>query len=208
MSQSPLMTAILEIQKNPPTIVKDKSNPAFRGSKYASLDTVLENVRAALNQHGVVLIQHPSHADGEPALRTKLVHAESGESEESEMLLLVDKQNAQGQGSAITYARRYAALSALGLTADEDDDGNTASRQREPVSQRNPLDPNVKRNLQGAYLGLKSLVGQPEADRWVAEMLATDFSAKSWDDLDKEQGEKALVKLEMHRVSMAEGVPS
>ena len=42
--------------------------------------------------------------------------------------MLNGKEDAQAQGSAITYARRYALMSMLGLVADTDDDGEAADR--------------------------------------------------------------------------------
>lgn len=50
------------------------------------------------------------------------------------MPLVLQKQDPQGQGSGITYARRYAAMAILGLVADEDDDGNAATRPSAPAT--------------------------------------------------------------------------
>jgi hypothetical protein len=46
------------------------------------------------------------------------------------MRLYLVKDDPQGQGSAVTYARRYSYMSVLGLVADVDDDGNAASREQ------------------------------------------------------------------------------
>lgn len=105
-------------------VKKDSTNPHFR-SKFASLESVLEATNEALAAEGLAVVQFPSSKKGFPTLRTILVHT-SGESLEDEMLLNAVKNDPQGQGSAITYARRYALMSVLGLAA-EDDDGNTAS---------------------------------------------------------------------------------
>lgn len=124
---SKLAAALLNVQKADIAIRKDGMNPAFR-SRYASLGSVLDEVVPVLNQNGLVLLQFPTQLDGQPALRTKLLHVESGEFEEDTMLLMLGKNDPQGQGSGLTYGRRYAALSILGLVADEDDDGNAATR--------------------------------------------------------------------------------
>ena len=58
-------------------------------------------------------------------LKTMLCHS-SGSYLESEMIILTSKNDAQGLGSGITYARRYALMAICGLGAD-DDDGNAAS---------------------------------------------------------------------------------
>lgn len=125
-----LEQALLAAQQDAPHLQRDAINPHFK-SKFISLDTLIENVLPVLNKHGLVLLQFPSTVSGQPALRTRLVHAESGEAVEDTMLLMAAKDDPQGQGSAITYARRYSLMSILGLVADEDDDGNHATKARE-----------------------------------------------------------------------------
>lgn len=124
-----LTKALVKAQSEFPSIPNDAENPHFK-NKFASLHTIMEKVLPVLNANGLALMQFPTALEGQPALRTKLVHAESGEYEEDTMLLVLAKNDPQSQGSALTYARRYAVLSALGLVADEDDDGATASKSR------------------------------------------------------------------------------
>jgi len=120
--------ALLLAQHAMPKIGLDSENPHFR-SKFVSLPKLLETVRPILNDSGLVLIQSPAVlVDGTQVLRTELMHAESGERVFSETLLMLSKNDAQAQGSAITYARRYALLSMLGLAGDEDDDGKGAGK--------------------------------------------------------------------------------
>lgn len=120
-----LAAALIAFQKNPPHIRKEATNPFFN-SKYASLDTIMAEVRPVLAEHGLAISQHPTVTEhGVPGLRTILLH-ESGDRLEDVMPLSVEKQGPQAQGSALTYARRYAVLAVLGLVADEDDDANSA----------------------------------------------------------------------------------
>jgi hypothetical protein len=123
---SGLYEALLAFQKDAPRIEKDATNPHFK-NRYPSLDALMPVVLAALNRCGLVLVQLPGHEQGNPTLTTRLVHAESGELVEATMSLLTAKHDPQGQGSALTYARRYALMSFLGLVADEDTDGQPAS---------------------------------------------------------------------------------
>lgn len=104
--------------KNPP---KDKTNPHFR-SKYADLATVRDWVLPVLNRHGLSVVQLPCEWCGRPALLTLLMH-ESGEYFGAYLPLLLTKQDPQGLGSALTYARRYALQALAGVAADEDVDG-------------------------------------------------------------------------------------
>lgn len=123
---SGLAAAVLGVQTDAPDLHFDAANPHFK-NKFLSLHGLTEALRPVLVKHGLVVLQFPTQVDGQPALRTKLVHAESGESEEDTMLLAAAKLDPQGQGSAITYARRYSLMAILGLVADEDDDANAAS---------------------------------------------------------------------------------
>ena len=108
-------------------ISKDAKNPFFKSS-YASLPHILTEVSDPLEQAGLVISQFPN--DG--GLTTMLIHAESGEYISSSYTLQVVKQNdPQAQGSAISYARRYAITSILNL-AIADDDAEMATK---PVRQ-------------------------------------------------------------------------
>lgn len=104
-------------------ISKDSKNPFFKSS-YASLPHILTEISDPLEQAGLVISQFPN--DG--ALTTMLIHAESGEYISASYTLQVVKQNdPQAQGSAISYARRYAITSILNL-AIADDDAEAATK--------------------------------------------------------------------------------
>lgn len=126
-----LNAALLAVQQDAPELTKDAQNPHF-GNRYLSLAGLVSQVLPILHTHGVLVIQQPTFTPAEqPALTTKLVHVESGEEIEATMLLVLgEKKDPQAQGSALTYARRYALMSMLSLVADEDDDGNRASRRQ------------------------------------------------------------------------------
>src|SRR5688572_23512024 len=135
MSSSPsaLYAALNKFQADCKPIPKDATNPHF-SHKFASLDAIVDHVRPLLAKHGLTWSTFPSRdPDGAPTLRYVLGHF-SGETLEGVMPLLLTKQDPQGQGSAITYARRYALSAVLNLVADEDDDGHRASkRSQEPA---------------------------------------------------------------------------
>ena len=105
--------------------VKGKTNPAFR-SKYADLAAVVDAIKPALCEHGLWFLQRTSRADGGVCVETVILHA-SGESLSCGVLYMpASKQDAQGYGSALSYARRYSLMAAFGVPA-EDDDGNAAA---------------------------------------------------------------------------------
>lgn len=127
-----LAKGLLAIQKEAAELDlrKDSTNPHFKNN-FLSLKGLTDKIVPLLNKHGFVLLQSPSHIAGaqpEPALTTILMHSATGYSVEATMPLVLDKDNPQGQGSAITYARRYALMAMLGLVAEEDDDGQSASQ--------------------------------------------------------------------------------
>lgn len=107
---------------------KDKSNPHFR-TKYADLGAVVDAIKPALEKHGLAFMQKFHHDDRGISVETIVIH-ESGEQLSNGILNVpASKIDAQGFGSACTYARRYSLQAAFGV-APEDDDGNAASKKQ------------------------------------------------------------------------------
>ena len=105
---------------------KDKNNPHFK-SKYADLGAVVEAIKPALTKHGLFFVQQTHEQEGGVCVETVVCHS-SGESMPlGKLFVPASKQDAQGYGSALTYARRYSLMTAFGV-CPEDDDGNAASK--------------------------------------------------------------------------------
>ena len=135
-----LTSALIAVQSELPTIIKDKLVRGDKFSyKYVSLDTVMPEALAILNKHGMALTQTVGTAeDGGTALSTTLLHS-SGEWLSDTQPLLLTRADPQAQGSAITYARRYGLMAALGIVAEDDDDGAAASpRDSVPQARSQP----------------------------------------------------------------------
>jgi hypothetical protein len=129
--------AFVAAKKDFAPALKTSSNPHFR-SKYADLAGCLEAVNDALLANGIAVFQETSLCEDGVIVETVFLH-ESGETLRGGKLHVpASKQDPQGYGSALTYARRYSIMAACGIAA-EDDDGNAASRPR-PQQARNPLD--------------------------------------------------------------------
>ena len=120
-----LMDARADIQP----IKKSGTNPHFK-SKYATLEGVIEAVTEPLSKHGFLLIHRSTQNEHGMTITTELLH-ETGEGFATSIPLVLGKNDMQGLGSAITYARRYGIMSLLNLPA-EDDDGNQAARGAAP----------------------------------------------------------------------------
>jgi len=119
-----IATALLKAQTEMSNPKKDATNPFFR-TKYADLNSVREAVIPILNNNGIVVLQPIKNIDGKNFVCTMLLH-ETGEMLESFIEIVYNKSNdAQAQGSGITYARRYGLQSFVCVGAD-DDDGNKA----------------------------------------------------------------------------------
>ena len=127
-----LYQALIKAQQEFGPILKNATNPHFQ-SRYADLSGVIESVIEHLHTNGILLLQPTDVTEGEIIVRTQLIHAESGEILESAYKVICkDPTDPQKVGGGLSYARRYALLSLLGL-APEDDDGNTASAPVTPA---------------------------------------------------------------------------
>ena len=126
--------ALLEIQtEGIEGVSKDAQNPHFKNT-YITLGKLLEKVKPVLSSKGVMLVQIPVETlQGTPGLETMLYHPESNTRITGTSPLMLEKDNPQGLGSAITYLRRYSLMSILGLVADDDDDGEKASPRKAKV---------------------------------------------------------------------------
>jgi len=127
-----IAAAFVKAQKAFGPALKSSTNPHFK-SRYADLSACVEAVVDALNNNGIGLVQRCYDNANGVMVETVFVH-ESGEVLECGILQVpASKQDPQGYGSALTYARRYSLMAACGI-APEDDDGNSASRRTEVKS--------------------------------------------------------------------------
>lgn len=121
-----LATALAAAQGEFQAVPKTASNLFFKSS-YANLPSVVLAASPILSKHGLSVTQLPDF-DGENDLLTTSVMHSSGQWIEASQRLHLVKSDPQGQGSAITYGRRYAYSGGIGIVTDEDDDGNAASK--------------------------------------------------------------------------------
>lgn len=123
VSAQGIAAALAKAQTEMGPALKQSNNPAFR-SKYADLGNVIDACLPALNSNGIAVIQPIGEDDMGRFVKTVLVHS-SGETLECRVPLIIGKNDMQGFGSAVTYARRYGLMAMAGI-APEDDDGNAA----------------------------------------------------------------------------------
>lgn len=133
-----IATALAKAQGEMESAKKDMKNPFF-GSKYSDLASVIEAIKKPFSDNGLSYSQFPlSNEKQEVGMETIIMHS-SGEWMMGEPLFLpVNKNDAQGYGSAMTYAKRYSLQAAVGLSS-EDDDGNEATKGK-PKDNTKPTD--------------------------------------------------------------------
>lgn len=190
--QKNIASALVKAQKAFGPALKSSSNPHFR-SRYADLSACVEAVIGGLNEAGIALIQPTHECESGVCVETLFVH-ESGESMSAGRLHVpASKQDAQGYGSALTYARRYSLMAACGI-APEDDDGNAASRPRYEAPRQEPpkeVKTPIKAKVDAHTENLKE--DQEEeiswgADWWTPEVAATLEGSKEVADFLVKKG--------------------
>jgi|GEM_PF-694434 len=162
---------------------KDSNNPAFK-SKYADLSSVSEAIKPALINHGLFYVQLTHEQQGGVCIETQVCHESGEQMSFGKLFVPAGKQDAQGYGSALTYARRYSLMTAFGV-CPEDDDGNAAVRA--PVNDRHgneaagPEEPALREKLEGPFAsksalqaGMRSFVNKLLAAQSVAEIEALE----------------------------------
>jgi len=182
-----IASALVKAQKAFGPALKTHTNPAFK-SRYADLGACIEAVIDALNGSGIALIQKQHPNDGGVTVETIFVH-ESGEMLSAGMLSVpAVKQDPQGYGSALTYARRYSLMAACGI-APEDDDGNAASKprqQQQPAHATKDTSPKATAQRVAAGVAGGDAAGAAE---WLASLPKPQLDA-IWAELDAKTADK------------------
>jgi hypothetical protein len=127
-----LASALAKAQSEIGSVKKDAANPYFR-SVYSTLANVWETVKPALTKQGLSVVQMPGSDERGYYVQTQLMHS-SGQWIRSTTYMKPAKEDPQGIGSLISYARRYA-LQAMVMACPDDDDGEAAmGRHTAPVA--------------------------------------------------------------------------
>ncbi len=123
-----IASALVKAQKEFGPALKSSTNPAFR-SRYADLSACVEAVIDALNNNDIFMMQPTHECDNGVIVETIFIHSSGEQISSGKLHVPATKHDAQGYGSALTYARRYSLMTACGI-APEDDDGNNASKPK------------------------------------------------------------------------------
>ena len=199
-----LFAALVKAQAEMGGAVKDSANPFFK-SKYADLSSVMEAIRPAFAKYGLGFIQVSHDTEHAAVIETVIIH-ESGESFPcGKVSCPVIKHDAQGFGSAITYAKRYSLQAAVGVPS-VDDDGNAAAKAAPsaPIKKDGPTAPitpaggawdsmtgEQQQNLERIAMDVISYLAKARdldaAERINAAELETDEKVALWTRFDSKQ---------------------
>ena len=190
-----LAAALAKAQAVMENASKDKANPFFK-SRYADLESVVGVIRPALEKNGLSFIQACHDWDIGAKVETIIMH-ESGEWLSCGTISVpATKADAQGFGSALTYARRYGLSAAFGV-ATEDDDGNAASKRKkevfksEPMSEWDKLDVETQEWMLGEAMAITVMLNDGDVEGAVNHLeglnLEVDSKIAFWSRLDSKQ---------------------
>lgn len=189
-----IAAALVKAQREFGPALKAKTNPAFR-SKYADLGACIEAVIDGLNNNGIMLMQPCHEVENGVTVETVFIH-ESGEVYSAGKLHVpAVKQDPQGYGSAITYARRYSLMAACGI-APEDDDGNAAAKN---LTRQEPVQPAPVQKLSKSQAEeITQLINQTNTDfavfmKWLSD--GARYECKSLADAPADCYEHAVKRL-------------
>lgn len=157
--EAAIVAAVAEmpaITKGNTANIPTKTGPSY-SYRYADLADILDVVRSILAKHGLAVVQDATTPErGGVAVTTRIVWAGGAVMEFGPLAMPAGGGGGgpQAMGSAITYARRYALLAALGI-ATEDDDGQAAQRATQ-AHDREAAEVTRGRQLYGALMSWRS----------------------------------------------------
>ena len=167
--------------------VKTRDGQSYQYA-YAPLDEILKACRPALAENGLAIVQLlETNDDGQPALRTELLHAAGGLVGSS--FPFVAPESPQQLGSLLTYLRRYAITALLGIAAEEDDEGQAAKHT--PTARSSPK-PTAAQKKAKAELLERLAELDPSVD-WAGT--ANDIAGKPARELTREDADRVLDEL-------------
>lgn len=190
-----IAAALVKAQRDFAPALKTSTNPHFR-SRYADLSAVVEAVIDALNANGIFLMQATHECDSGVIVETVFIHESGEQITAGKLHVPATKADAQGYGSALTYARRYALMAACGI-APEDDDGNAAAKasaKKGPVAESFRSSPTMgileslpvdeQTYLRDLAEEVKTLTATDARERILSENLEVEQKTALWSLLD------------------------
>jgi hypothetical protein len=193
-----LALALSKAQGQMKFAAKDAANPFFK-SKYADLASVIEAIKVPLSANGIAFVQATDFEDSAVIVETILLH-ESGEWISGKLRMQPTKNDPQGVGSAVTYAKRYGLQAIAGVPSD-DDDGNAATHQSAPAAKPAPAKP-MPAKVKEAAAALKPFATKLNM---TAPMIEAEYNKPmaEWTNADVAEARELFKHLLAERKAMA-----
>lgn len=135
-----IVKALAKVQSEIQNPKKDANNPFFK-SKYSTLDNVIDAYKDLCSKNDLIVLENPVSKVDENGkvlvgIEVQIMHTSGQFLSFDPYLLSPVKNDPQGIGSGVTYARRYTLSSVFNIASEEDDDGNSASQNNKQNSQQ------------------------------------------------------------------------
>ena len=135
-----IVKALAKVQSEIQNPKKDANNPFFK-SKYSTLDNVIDAYKDLCSKNDLIVLENPVSKVDENGkvlvgIEVQIMHASGQFLSFDPYLLSPVKNDPQGIGSGVTYARRYTLSSVFNIASEEDDDGNSASQNNKGQYQK------------------------------------------------------------------------
>lgn len=185
---------------------KSAENPFFK-SKYADLPAIVSACRIALAENNLAVVQRTDFDEARTFIETVLMHG-SGQWISARYPVNPVKNDPQGMGSAVTYARRYSLAAIVGVVSDDDDDGNAASgkttngsgvKAAAPVSKPAPVEP--PHDPETGEVGPHAIPKGGTVVEWGSKMIAAIKHSTALDELRSWMSQNAIMLDELERVA-------
>lgn len=196
MTQTALFKAMAKAFPKIEGALKDSKNPHFK-STYADLSSVVSAIKPALSENGMFFAQITHEQAGGVCIETIVCHESGEQMSFGKLFVPASKNDAQGYGSALTYARRYSLMTAFGV-CPEDDDGNAAAKsaQKSQDHAQSESEPISKAQW-------TTIVALVESTQSNADAILKHFKVDNLKKLTAAQAIKAINQLEDRLAAMA-----
>lgn len=189
-----LAKALVAANKGVKNPQKNAVNPHFK-NRYATLDAIIEAYKTSYLENGISVIENPCGQDGKVGVEITLLHESGQYITHNPFMLPPGKNDAQGHGSSITYARRYALSAVMNIAADEDDDGEGAKQTKQPYKAPPKPDgmvtPKQKQMIAAKTRALSTKLGIEQLDVYKAAQSKLSIT-KSTGDLTADEASKVI----------------
>lgn len=182
-----IVKALVKVQAEIKNPKKEANNPFFK-SKYSTLDSVIETYKELCSKNDLVVMENPVSKVTESGktligVEILLMHSSGQFINFDPYLLSPVKNDPQGVGSSITYARRYTLSSVFNIASEDDDDGNSASGNKTPKSATQAEIGNLKKEIM-AFSKLMTDQGKDVKASQVEQTLnITDYTKLNSEDV-------------------------